>query len=374
LHHFKITDEILNLDLKNIRENLFNYSYRTKNLKKFDFDNISEDSPLLASYSSFKGEVFENVIFELLMYYASNEPLITRFVLKGPHQTPANKFVMKSGLCIDKSSQIVYKSAYKDITEYDALFFTKDSVYFVEMSITKKTASLNKRLNKKYSLLRVLFPSLTVRALIVLTKGSMGVSKFPSYCTIWLTNDFEDNNTLKELVHKKHNNSRIHANYGKKFVETKSLNYEKFGYFQTLEWILLKSRAHPSLVVDLNFFKASKVQLYFDIFTKLYIGFISTEDFKTFIPDFDKDVRDDRIFVTIEKINRKSYDIVYYVKEASGKLKRVIILNNEMVVKDKDPEGFTNVEVRFIAKILNKEQILIPKTILSLQKNIQKWK
>ena len=374
MHHFKITDEILNLDLKNIRENLFNYSYRTKNLKKFDFDNISEDSPLLASYSSFKGEVFENVIFELLMYYASNEPLITRFVLKGPHQTPANKFVMKSGLCIDKSSQIVYKSAYKDITEYDALFFTKDSVYFVEMSITKKTASLNKRLNKKYSLLRVLFPSLTVRALIVLTKGSMGVSKFPSYCTIWLTNDFEDNNTLKELVHKKHNNSRIHANYGKKFVETKSLNYEKFGYFQTLEWILLKSRAHPSLVVDLNFFKASKVQLYFDIFTKLYIGFISTEDFKTFIPDFDKDVRDDRIFVTIEKINRKSYDIVYYVKEASGKLKRVIILNNEMVVKDKDPEGFTNVEVRFIAKILNKEQILIPKTILSLQKNIQKWK
>lgn len=374
MHHFTITEEIQNLNLENIKENLFNYAYRTKNLRNFDFDNITAESPLLASYSSFKGEVFENIIYELLLYYASNEPLITRFVLKGPHQTPINKFVVKSGLTIDKSSQIVYKSAYKDITEYDALFFTKDSVYFVEMSITKKTASLNKRLNKKYSLLKVLFPSLIVRALIVLTEGSMGISKFPSYCTIWLTRDFEDNNTLKELVHKKENESRVHASYGKKFVETKSLIYEKFGYFQTIEWILLKSRSHSNLVVDLNFFKATKVQLYFDIFTKLYIGFINTNDFITLVPSFDKKVKDDRIFVTIEKINRKSYDIVYYIKEVSGKLKRVVIVDNEMVVKDKDPEGFTNVEVRFVRKILTDEQILIPKTILSLQNNIQKWK
>ena len=374
MHHFTITDEIHNLNLENIKENLFNYAYRTKNLRNFDFDNITPESPLLASFSSFKGEVFENIIYELLLYYASNEPLITRFVLKGPHQTPFNKFVVKSGLTIDKSSQIVYKSAYKDITEYDALFFTKDSVYFVEMSITKKTASLNKRLNKKYSLLKVLFPSLTIRALIVLTEGSMGISKFPSYCTIWLTRDFEDNNTLKELVHKKQNDSRIHASYGKKFVETKSLIYEKFGYFQTIEWILQKSRSHSNLVVDLNFFKATKVQLYFDIFTKLYIGFITTTDFITLVPTFDKEVRDDRIFVTIEKINRKSYDIVYYIKEVSGKLKRVVIVDNEMVVKDKDPEGFTNVEVRFVRKILTDEQILIPKTISSLQNNIQKWK
>lgn len=374
MHQFKISQEIHDLNLENIRENLFNYSYRTKNLKNFDFDNINQETPLLASYSSFKGEVFENIIFELLLYYASNEPLITRFVLKGPHQTPINKFAVKSGLTIDKSSQIVYKSAYKDITEYDALFFTKESVYFVEMSITKKTASLNKRLNKKYSLLKVLFPSLTVRALIVLTKGSMGISKFPSYCTIWLTRDFEDNDTLKELVHKKQIHSRVNATYGKKFVETKSLNYTKFGYFQTLEWILTKARSHSNLVVDLNFFKGKKIQLYFDIFTKLYIGFISTDDFKTIIPEFDKSVRDDRIFVTIEKINRKSYDIVYYVKETSGKLKRVVIENNEMIVKDKDPEGFTNVEVRFICKILTPEHNLIPKTILSLQKNIQNWK
>ena len=374
MHHFKISQEIQDLDLDKIQENLFNYSYRTKNLINFDFDNIDENSPLLASYSSFKGEVFENIIFELLMYYASNEPLITRFVLKGPHQTNLNKFAVKSGLTIDKSSQIVYKSAYKDITEYDALFFTKESVYFVEMSITKKTASLNKRLDKKYSLLRVLFPSLTVRALIVLTEGSMGISKFPSYCTIWLTTEFRDNQVLKKLVHKKQTASRIHAKYQKKFVETKSLNYEKFGYFQTLEWILSKSRSHPTFVVDLNFFKAKKIELYFDIFTKLYIGFISTQEFKTLAPTFDKEARDDRIFVTIEKINRKSYDIVYYIKEVNGKLKRISVTKGEMTFKDKDPEGFTNVEVRFIRKILEEEHCLSAKTISGLQKNIQKWK
>jgi len=374
LHHFKITEEIENLNLENIKENLFNYSYRTKNLKKFDFDNITPESPLLASYSSFKGEVFENIIFEFLLYYASKEPLITRFVLKGPHQSAANKFVIKSGMTIDKSDQIVYKSAYKDITEYDALFFTKESVYFVEMSITKKTASLNKRLNKKHALLKILFPSLTVRALIVLTKGSMGISKFPSYSTIWLTNDFEDNQTLKELVHKKPGTTRIHASYQKKFVQAKSLLYTKFGYFQTLEWILLKARGHNTLVVDLNFFKSKKVQLYFDIFTKLYIGFITINDFKTLVPDFDKEAKEDRIFVTIEKINRKSYDIVYYIKEKSGKLKRLSInSNNELATKDKDLEGFTNVEVRFIGKILKEEQVLTPKTISTLQKNILKW-
>ncbi len=374
MQHFNITEEIKNLKLDNIKENLFNYSYRTKNLRKFDFDNITAESPLLASYSSFKGEVFENIIYELLLYYASNEPLITRFVLKGPHQGSVNKFVIKSGMTIDKSDQIVYKSAYKDITEYDALFFTKDSVYFVEMSITKKTASLNKRLNKKHALLKVLFPSLTVRALIVLTKGSMGISKFPDYCTMWLTRDFEDNQTLKELVHKKQNASRVNANYRKKFVEAKSLVYTKFGYFQTLEWILLKSRGHANLVVDLNFFKSKKVQLYFDIFTKLYIGFITIENFKSMMPGFDKEAKDDRIFVTIEKINRKSYDIVYYIKEKSGKLKRLCITNEELAVKDKDLEGFTNVEVRFIGKILKDEQNLTPKTLLTLQKNIHNWK
>ena len=58
---------------------------------------------------------------------------ILNFVLKGPYQDKENLYI-KSGLLIDSSSQIVYKSAYKDISEFDALFLLKDSVYFQEMS------------------------------------------------------------------------------------------------------------------------------------------------------------------------------------------------------------------------------------------------
>ena len=69
-----------------IKENLFNYAYRTNSLEDFDFDTVCDDTPPPVAYSSFKGEVYENIIYEFLLYYASNEPLITRFILKGPHQ------------------------------------------------------------------------------------------------------------------------------------------------------------------------------------------------------------------------------------------------------------------------------------------------
>lgn len=373
MNQFRITDEIYNLDLENIKDNLFKYSYRTKNLKSFDFDNVSADSPNYATYSSFKGEVYENVIYEYLVRYTLTEPLITRFVLKGPHQNN-NENVIKSGMAIDKSAQIVYKSAYKDITEYDALFFTKQSVYFVEMSITKKTASLNKRLNKKHALLKILFPNLEVRALIVLTQGAIGVKRFPSYCTIWLTKDFTNDAVLKELVHTRQVKKGVIPKNRKRFIEAKNLKYNRFSYFQTLEWVLNKSRSHDEFIVDLNFFKAEIVNLYFDIFTKFYIGFITEADFKVLIPDFDKKTRDNKIMVTIEKINHKTFNIVYYVKEISGKLKRIEIIKNNVTYKDKDLEGFTNVEVRFINRILKDDQELKPEVIQSIQELILKWK
>lgn len=373
MNQFRITDEIYNLDLENIKDNLFKYSYRTKNLKSFDFDNVTIDSPNYATYSSLKGEVFENVIYEYLVQYALNEPLITRFVLKGPHQNN-NEIAIKSGMAIDKSAQIVYKSAYKDITEYDALFFTKESVYFVEMSITKKTSSLNKRLNKKHALLKLLFPSLDVRALIVLTEGSIGIKRFPSYCTIWLTKDFTNDVVLRDIVHRKQVKKGVVPKNKKRFVEAKDLKYTRFSYFQTLEWILIQCRSNPNFAIDLRFFQQPIVQIYFDIFTKLYIGFISTDDFKNMVDDFDKQPKENKIFVTIEKINHKSFDIVYYLKEVSGKLKRMEVNDRKITYKDKDQEGFTNIEVRFIIRVLKDNQQLKAEDIEGVKELILQWK
>ncbi|MGP2656063.1 hypothetical protein ACOJTA_03390 [Malaciobacter sp. WC5094] len=367
MYQFKITEKIKNLDISNIKNNLFHYSYDSKSLRALFKKNISEDDPFyISAYGSFRGEVYENIVYELLMEYVQSQDEITRFVLKGPYQDKENKYI-KSGLLIDRSSQIVYKSAYKDISEFDALFFTKDSVYFVEMSTSKKTSSLNKRLAKKYALLKMIFPTLQIRALIVLTKGSIGIKNFPNYATVWITKDLDDEELIKKIIFSKRTKKNVKTlkpSQNKKFIEALSIRYKKFQYFPTLEWILTKSRSNPKFIVDLKFFSSYRLSLYFDIYTKLYIGYILSEDFALLCPNFNMNVRDNRVIVTIEKVNQTQLDIVYYVKLTNGVLKRIRIMENEEIsIKDKEPDGFTNAEVRFFMKVLEEKHQLYVKNI-----------
>lgn len=355
MHHFKITDDIKSLNLEKLKSNLFQYPYTTKNIKKLILNDEPTDSAtFIAAYTSFKGEVFENIIYEHLINYALNEELITAFVLKGPYQNQTLKYY-KSGLMLDNSAQIVYKSAYKDISEFDALFFTADSVYFVEMSTSKKTDSLVKRLYKKSALLKMLFPNLIVRSLIVLTEGSKGISKFPSYCTVWITKDIEDDELLNQIIFDEEEKRFLFVQKHKKFIQTYKVKYEKFQYFQTLETILEKSRSHPKYALDLNFFKSKQMSIYFDIFSKLYIGYILEDEFVKLVPSYNLKARESKIVVTIEKINTKLYDFVYYVKEKNGKLKRLYVAKDEVKLKDKELDGFTNAEIRFVFNILKEK-------------------
>ncbi len=370
---FTITDKIKQLEIEDIKENLFHYSYDNKSLKALVKSNTSkEDISYISAYSSFKGEIYENIIYELLLQYVLQEDEITRFVLKGPYQDKENIFI-KSGLLIDSSSQIVYKSAYKDISEFDALFFTKDSLYFVEMSTSKKTASLNKRLVKKYALLKMIFPSLNIKALIVVTEGSVGLKNFPSYATIWVTKDLDDEELIEKIIFAKkvkNDVQTLEVPKNKKYIEACKIKYKKFQYFPTLEWILNTSRQNPKFSVDLKFFSSAKLGLYFDIYTKLYIGYLTTKEFLELYSDFDLKVKTDRIITTIEKVNQTELDIVYYVKEVNGKLKRVRLEENNISIKDKELDGFTNAEVRFFMKILEEKHHLNPNDIKHIQNNI----
>lgn len=370
---FTITDKIKQLEIEDIKENLFHYSYDNKSLKALVKSNTSkEDISYISAYSSFKGEIYENIIYELLLQYVLQEDEITRFVLKGPYQDKENIFI-KSGLLIDSSSQIVYKSAYKDISEFDALFFTKDSVYFVEMSTSKKTASLNKRLVKKYALLKMIFPSLNIKALIVVTEGSVGLKNFPSYATIWVTKDLDDEELIEKIIFAKkvkNDVQTLEVPKNKKYIEACKIKYKKFQYFPTLEWILNTSRQNPKFSVDLKFFSSAKLSLYFDIYTKLYIGYLTTKEFLELYSDFDLKVKTDRIITTIEKVNQTELDIVYYVKELNGKLKRVRLEENNISIKDKELDGFTNAEVRFFMKILEEKHHLTLNDIKHIQNNI----
>lgn len=373
MHQFTITDKIKQLDIQDIKENLFHYSYDNKSLKSLVKSNISkEDISYISAYSSFKGEVYENIVYELLLQYAQVQDEITRFVLKGPYQDKENLFI-KSGLLIDSSSQIVYKSAYKDISEFDALFFTKDCIYFVEMSTSKKTSSLNKRLAKKYALLKMIFPTLNIKALIVVTKGSVGLKNFPSYATIWLTEDLMDEELIEKIIFAKkvkNDVQTLKAPQNSKFIEACKVKYKKFQYFPTLEWILNTSRQNPKFTVDLKFFSSPKLGLYFDIYTKLYVGYLSTQEFISLYEDFNLKIKSDRIIVTIEKVNQTQLDIVYYAKETNGKLKRIRLEENNISIKDKELDGFTNAEVRFFMKILEEKHHLTVDNIKHILNNI----
>jgi len=369
LNQFEITSDIKNLNLENIHKELFCYSYDNRNIKTLIRNNVDENSEsYISAYSSFKGEVYENIIYELLLQYAAKNDEITRFILKGPHQNANHKY-KKNGLLINKSAQIVYKSVYKDISEFDALFFTKDALYFVEMSTSKKTVSLIKRLDKKYALLKILFPSMQIKSLIVLTEGSLGIKKFPSFCTVWITQELDNEILLKNIIFKKSKHQNILAPTHKKFIETSAVNYKKFVYFQTLEWILKNTRFKDSTNINLSFFKSKVLGLYFDIFTKLYIGYVSSKDFKTIFPAFSLEVKDERVIVSIEKINTKVFDIVYYVKEKNNKLKRIYIKSSEDVsIKDKEIDGFTNTEVKYLMKyVFNESHTLSIENISAIQ-------
>ena len=369
MQQLKITTEIKDLDITRIEENLFYYKYDSRNVKpllKSDSENISLEN--IATYNSFKGEVYENILYELLLDYVKDNDFITKFVLKGPHQNTIDKFY-KTGLMIDRSLQIVYKSNYKDISEFDALFFTSDALYFVEMSTSKKTVSLNKRLDKKQALLKVLFPNLHIRALIILTEGTMGLKRFPSYCTIWITKDLDDNELLKKLVFTKKKKGLQTIYKDEKFVEAFTIKTNRFIYFQTLEWILKNTRKKADLPINLDFFKSKKLSLYFDIFTKLYVGFFNVEDFLTLVPSYSDAIVN--IFVTIEKINTKDFDIVFYVKNKNGKLRRVRITHKETSIKDKEVDGFTNVEVRFMKYLVEDKYMLKKEEVADLKEKLK---
>ena len=51
-------------------------------------------------------------------------------------------------------------------------------------------------------------------------------------------------------------------------------------------------------------------------------------------------------------------NIVYYAKETNGKLKRIRLEENNVSIKDKELDGFTNAEVRFFMKVLEEKHHL----------------
>lgn len=373
----KLPNNIKELDISSVVDNLYFYSYHNKYLQKLQKTNTDKDDPhYISAYSSFVGEVFENVIYELLIKYAINSEEITKFILKGPHQDQYEN--LKNGLMIDRNSQIVYKAGYKDVTEFDALFFTEGSVCFVESTIVKTTTSLRKRLKKKKALLEILFPELKVKALIILSKGAMGVNVFPNYCRVWVTDPLEDTKLIYDLIH--HNNNHkgrkfIHYK-SPKLIHSKDVKVETFKYFDTLSWILKSLRKNHKEVIDLKFLESKKIAKYFEIYSKFYIGHMDSDSFVRLLKYLNitvisediplKNIQDDQIVVTVEK-TKEGYTLLYYLKIIGDKLKKLEVDGENLIVSNKDPKGFTASETKFMKYLFKKSYKLTIEDIKSIQ-------
>ena len=352
----QISPSIKNLDKDDIADNLLHYDYNTRHLLSLIKKGMdTEDPTYLSSYRSFEGEVFENFIYEKLLRYAENNDYITKFVLKGLHQDKHKAYA--NTLSISEKEQIVYRTKSREISEFDAMFVTKENeLYFVEMTLVKNVLKLRKRLRKKKALLDIIFPQYTVKALIILNEGATGTKQFPEYCTVWFTKEFSATDILQALdkLDKKglQPKERIRS---KKMIEAHTLKVHPFRYYNTMSWITKKLRGHKRHVLDMGFLYSFKIQRYHDLYNKFYIGHITTQEIAKTIGIDPKEYKEDqRVVVALEKKHSDEIVLTYYIQTARKRLYLYSFNDAGNIVKEKkDPYGITVTEVFHINKMMD---------------------
>ncbi|MEA3330507.1 MAG: hypothetical protein U9Q29_02290 [Campylobacterota bacterium] len=352
-----ISNSIKMLDDSDISDNIFHYKYNTKHLLSLIRKGIDEEDPAyLSSYRSFEGEVFENFIYEKLLRYAEQSDEIDKFILKGFHQNRQKAYA--NTLSISEKAQIVYRTKSKEISEFDAMFLTKNNeLYFVEMTLVKNVLKLRKRLRKKKALLEIIFPNYEIKALIILNEGASGTKQFPDYCKVWFTKEFSAKNVLKYIKDSdaKRLERKIKIN-SPKMIEAHSLKLHQFRYYNTMSWITKTLRSHKKHILDIYFLMNYKIQRYHDLYNKFYIGYLSIEDAKKILKldeDYDEG---QRVVVAIEKKHSDEIVLTYYLQKSRKNLLLFSFDDNGVMSREKkDPFGITVTEVFHINKIMDED-------------------
>jgi len=366
----EISKDIRNLDDSDISDNLLHYEYNVKHLLSLINKGIDKEDPhYLSSYRSFEGEVYENYLYEKLIKYAEVNKEISQFILKGFHQNRFKSF--PNTLSISEKQQIVYRTKSREISEFDAMFLTKDNeLYFVEMTLVKNVLKLRKRLRKKKALLEIIFPNNVVKALIILNDGATGTKQFPDYCKVWFTNEFSSSKVLEHIVAKNPPELKPkQKSKSKKMIEAHSLKLHPFRYYNTMTWVTRTIRAHKKHVMDLSFLMNDKVQRYHDLYNKFYIGFMSLEEARKFLT-IDGDYKEDqRVTVAIEKKHSDEIVLTYYIQLTRKNLYLYSFTDDNKLVKEKkDPYGITVTEVFHINKMMDKDYELTSANIKVIKK------
>ncbi|OHD97414.1 MAG: hypothetical protein A3E21_08975 [Sulfurimonas sp. RIFCSPHIGHO2_12_FULL_36_9] len=369
----KISKSIKTLNESDIGDNLLHYDYNVKYLLSLIRKGISQDDQhFLSSYRSFEGEVFENFVYEKLLIYAAENDNIEKFVLKGFHQDKIKSHA--NTLSISEKQQIVYRTKSREISEFDAMLITKDKeLYFVEMTLVKSVLKLRKRLRKKKALLEIIFPNYEIKALIILNEGATGVRQLPSYCTVWLTEEFSAKGVLDYIVdtdaRKLLPKKRIKSD---KMIEAHVLKLYPFRYYNTISWITKTIRSHKKYVLDMNFLMSQKVQRYHDLYNKFYIGYVDAAEVREEL-NLDKSLEDDhRVIVAIEKKHSDEITLTYYIQQT----RKILYLysyddNNKIIREKKDPYGITITEVYHISKMMDEKYKLNASNLATIKKLLE---
>jgi hypothetical protein len=335
---------------------------------------LREDDPaFMSAYRSFEGEVFENFIYEKLLRYAREHDDIEYFIVKGPHKNRTK--ALPSTLSVNWKGQIVYRTRQKEIGEFDGLIFTKDALYFVEMTLVKSVSNLKKRLRKKKALLETIFPQYEIKALLVLNEGVTGTSQLPDYCTVWITKEFCARHVFDWLVQKEKKKRRpFYRVRHKKIVGTGHLNIRYFKYYSTLSWILRRVRGKKNSVIDLQFLKTPEMIRYHNLFTKIYIGYMETEEFRRMFPTVPPS-NADKVFVALEKEHTDDLTLTYFLRHSRKRLDNITVnKKGEVGIAKKDPFGITVTEVAHISKMLKPSLKLTIKQIEAIEKLLDGFK
>jgi len=359
----KISNDIYELDESNLSDNLLHYRYDIKHLRGLQDKGIDRESgEYLSAYRSFEGEVYENFLYEKLVRYAAENDEITKFVIKGPHTKKTR--AQARTLSVNAKGAIVYRTKQNEIGEFDGLFLCGKDLYYVEMTLVKSVTNLKRRLRKKSALLKTIFPQYNIKALIILVEGVMGAKNLPDYCTVWLTKPFSSAHILEHLkADKKRKIKPFEVIQSDKFIGTDDLKIAQFSYYGSLSWMLKNLRAKKHQIINMSFLNSEIATRYLELFTKVYLGWISFQDFQTLAGNIEiKEV--DRVYVSIEKEHTGALVLSYFLQHTRKKLDYVSInAEGNIKVQQKDPYGITVTEVAHMAYNMKDEHKLTLKNI-----------
>lgn len=326
-----------------------------------------EDESYISAYRSFEGEVYENYIYEKLLRYAANEPSIKRFIIKGPHKHRTH--AKSDALSVSWKGQIIYRARHKEIGEFDGLLFTDKELYFVEMTLVKSVSNLKKRLRKKRALLEVLFPRYKVKALLVLNEGATGTSELPPYASVWFTKPYNARHIFERLSSGSPRSPMVKIE-SQKIAHADDLKIAAFKYYSTLTWMIKSLRGKDPL--DWEFFRRSGTQRYHDIFTKVYVGYLSLEDFDTIVPGLSfENSNASRAVVAIEKDHSGGYFLTYFIRHAGKKLDNVTVVNGVAKITKKDPLGITLTEMNHLDRVMKDDFFLTLAQFRQIEKTLR---